>query len=98
MQADLLAANPATKIRILGVNEIGHESGNPAITTGRNLPWLQDVAGQDAWTKWAPVLRDVIILDTANIKQAVYNLTVNDLAITANYNALKALLKSVAGE
>lgn len=104
MQAELLAANPATIIRILGVNAAGHEGGNPLICTpgapaaNRILPWLQDTAPPNAWGLWAVTNRDVVILDTANIKAAVTNLTINDLAVAANYDALKAQLKAIAGE
>jgi hypothetical protein len=42
MQDKLLADNPSTKIRLLGINGVGCEAGNDTITAGRDLPWLQD--------------------------------------------------------
>lgn len=98
MQGELLTANPATKIRILGVNPTGFEAGNGTITAGRTIPWLQDTAGVNVWGTWAPVARDVFILDPANLHVQTYNLTIHDLANPLNYAELKALLKSVAGE
>ncbi len=47
---------------------------------------------EDVWTKWAPIYRDVVILDPENRKVAVYNLTVHDLGVAANYAELKQLL------
>ena len=98
MQTDLLTANPATKIRILGVNAAGLEAGNPTITAARTLPWLQDTVAAGVWGSWAVTLRDVVILDALNISRDVYNLTTHDLATPANYNELIARLKAVAGE
>jgi hypothetical protein len=98
MQNQLLMENPATKIRILGVNDAGHERGNTAMTSGRTLPWLQDTAADAVWTSWAVTNRDLVILDAANVKRDVYNLTSNDLADPVNYDELKARLKIVAGE
>lgn len=79
-------------IHLLGLNAIGLEAGNPTITAGRTLPWLQDVPGEDAWTKWNVVWRDVVVLDAENRKVAVYNLTVHDLADAANVAELKQIL------
>src|SRR5213082_3121051 len=98
MQAELLAANPATKIRILGVNQAGSESGNDLMCAGRTLPWLQDTIAQNVWGSWAVTNRDVDILDAANVKVDVYNLTVHSLAKPPNYAFLKWRLEQVAGE
>lgn len=104
MQAELLAANPSTIIRILGVNSVGSEAGNPVMCTpggatpNRIIPWLQDVVATDAWGLWGVIERDLVILDQGNFQASVYNLTVHDLSVPANYASLKALLKSVAGE
>lgn len=93
-------------IAILGINAVGLEFGNPNITTGRTLPWLQDVAGQDVWTTWhvdelrpdSPGVewRDVIVLDEENRAIAVYNLTTQDLGRPTNYETLKQILRNAA--
>lgn len=93
-----MAENGSTIIRLLGVNAVGSESGNGTITTGRDLPWLQDTSPPDAWGLWAVTPRDVVILDSQNFEVARYNLTQNDLADASNYQQLKALLKRIAGE
>lgn len=91
-------ANPATRVRILGVNAVGAESENGLMTLGRDLPWLQDVPAQDVWTLWDVEYRDVVILDGLNRPVGVFNLTVHDLAIPAEYAALRQMLLDAAGE
>jgi hypothetical protein len=81
----------ARPVQILGVNEDGYQSGNTSVTSGRDLPWLQDVPGQDVWTTWAPAYRDVVILGPDNSVYATFNLTTNNLANTASYEALRDL-------
>lgn len=83
-------------MHILGVNGTGYESGNDAMTLGRTLPWLQDVAGQDVWVLWEVGFRDVVILDDANRFAEVYNVSEHSLTEEANREALKALLRSIA--
>jgi hypothetical protein len=78
------------------VNGVGYEGGNGAMTSGRTLPWLQDVAGQEVWGLWKVGFRDVVICDDGNQFAEVYNLTDNPLDLEANREALKALLRSVA--
>lgn len=97
MQAEILAANPASKIRILGVNEDGQQGSNALAVEGRTLPWLQDVAGA-AWGGWAVTYRDVVVLDDQNRKVAVFNLSVHDLGRPQEYADLLAILRSAAGE
>ena len=60
------------------------------------MPWLQDVPAVDVWSTWAVTYRDVIILDEDNVVVGVYNLTTNDLAVPANYAALRDMLISAA--
>ena len=92
MQNDLNANYPQLGIRIVGVNEVGHEAGNPLITEGRDLPWLQDNDNDgnfqsDVWyDSWNVTFRDVIILDADNVEVGRFNLTTNDLADVENYN------------
>ena len=97
MQAQILAGDPASKIRILGVNQTDQASSNDLMVAGRTLPWLQDAADA-AWGEWAVTWRDVVILDDQNRKVAVFNLTEHDLNQPSEYAALLALLETSAGE
>ncbi len=74
------------------MNGIGLEAGNDSFTDGRDLPWLQDVAGVDVWDSWTVTYRDVIVLDADNVVVDVYNLTDNDLADPVAYQAMSELL------
>lgn len=97
MQQDLdLMALPLA-VGILGVNEIGAESGNPEACNGRDIPWLQETAAEPVWAPWGVTYRDVIILDGDNVVIGVYNLTDHDLNVQANYDELKAMLAAAAG-
>jgi len=98
MQDEILAANPASKIRIVGVNGVGYESANHLMTADRDLPWLQDTDSMQVWGSWAAGYRDVIILDEANVRAAVFNLTEHNLTVQEQYDALLALLRAQAGE
>lgn len=98
MQKELEAANPATKIRIAGINQRGAEGGVDAICNGRDIPLLQDTDEDHVWAEWQVTYRDVFILDEENRKVAVYNLTEHPLDIQQNYDELKALLLDTAGE
>lgn len=97
MQAELDLLPTRLPIQILGINGIGYESGNASITSGRELPWLQDVSSEEVWVSWAVVYRDVQILDADNQLSSVYNLTEHDLSQSAQYEALKNLLIETAG-
>ena len=86
------------EVAILGVNPPGHESGNAAVTSNRNLPWLQEtVGGDDVWGDWAVTYRDVVILNADNEVVDVYNLTEHDLATPGNREELAAKLRAAAG-
>ncbi|MEZ6121383.1 MAG: dockerin type I domain-containing protein [Pirellulaceae bacterium] len=84
------------------MNEIKHESGNPNMTDGRDLPWLQDVDSDqndvsDVWYDlWQIEYRDVWILDAEGEHVATYNLTVHDLAEPDNYATMKQMLVDAA--
>ena len=105
MQAEFDSESPELNIQIIGVNDVFHASGNPNVTNGRDIPWLQDVdlnnnnlsdATRDLWDT---TQRDVVIVDTNGEQVEVYNLTSNDLANGANYNTLKQkILDASAGE
>lgn len=85
------------QVRIHGVNGLGLQSGNAAVTAGRDLPWLQPTdPSTDPWTSWAVTYRDVIILDEENLPVAVYNLTVHNLRDQVNRDELTALLTQYA--
>jgi hypothetical protein len=91
MQNELDATHPG-EIQLLGVNDIGFDSGNPSITDGRDLPWVQATTQYDVWDDWSVVFRDVIIVDANNVAIGSYNLTTFDLADPGNYNTLKQML------
>ena len=97
MQAEIESQETLRAIQILGVNDIGLESGNDGITAGRVLPWLQPVAGEEIWTLWNVEYRDVVILGAGNEHLGTFNLTVNDLSDPVNYAALKNQLLEAAG-
>jgi hypothetical protein len=96
MQAALDADHPELEIDILGVNEVGHESGNDLVCTGNDIPWLQDTAEADWWGTWSPTYRDVIILDGDGELAAVFNVTEKALTDQANYDELYNLLVELA--
>jgi hypothetical protein len=96
LQKNLDSTATVRPIRILGVNMIGLESGNPTICAGRTLPWLQDVSAANVWNSWGVTFRDVVILDAQNKRVGVYNLTEHDLRVPANYAELRAMLISAA--
>ena len=68
------------------------------MTSGRDLPWLQDTTDEAVWDTWDPSYRDVIILDGNNEIYAVYNLTSYSLSDEDNFEELKALLIAAAEE
>ena len=72
----------------------GRESGNSSFTSGRDIPWLQDVdadndGDSDVWVEWGAQLRDVMIVDEQNQLVETINLTLYDLADTSNYESLR---------
>ncbi len=83
-------------IHILGINQVGQERDNDLNCEGRDIPWLQETTTALAWVPWDVNYRDVIILDEANRRIAAFNLTSNNLATDANYQALKTLLLEAA--
>src|SRR5262245_60276906 len=96
MQADAALTRLPLEVRILGVNQAGHESGNGVNCAGRSIPWLQDVLATNVWLLWQVTYRDVIILDDQNMLVSIYNLTSNDLQVPANYDTLRGLLVDAA--
>jgi hypothetical protein len=99
MQAEVLAENPSSNIRLLAVNDAGYESGvPPAIAGGETLPILQDTVDVGAWSLWSAQYRDLVVLDDGNGAVGNFNLTSLDLQVPANYARVKAYLRFVAGE
>jgi hypothetical protein len=98
MQGEILAANPASKIRIFAVNALGEEGGNSLAVAGRTLPLLQDDATAAAWTNWDVTWRDVVILDGENNALGRFNLTEHNLSVQSEYDALLDILRVAAGE
>lgn len=102
MQKELQEAYPTLRIQFLGINENGQESGNASATSGRVIPWLQDVDANsngrsDVWyDSWNVVFRDVVILDGSNTKVGVYNVSANNLATPENYATLKEMVIDAA--
>ena len=92
MQQELDALSLAVPVKIIGVNEAGYEAGNPSITFGRDIPWLQDLVSVDAWGLWDVEYRDVIIVDPNNEYVDTFNLTVHNLASPTDYDDLKQRL------
>jgi hypothetical protein len=102
MQQQLNESYPELEVQIIGVNERGHELGNPIITKDRSLPWLQDLdADQDGasdnfMNRWDYAYRDVVIVDAQNVPIEAYNLTENDLGQPENFDALMTKLINAA--
>ena len=96
MQFELNSEVPELKIKLLGVNGAGFETGVPQMITGRFIPLLQDTAQVNAWQQWAVTYRDGIILDRANIPVGVFNLTEHDLSDMGDYITLKGMLLDAA--
>jgi len=96
MQKELAREQSERPIQILGINQAGHEAGNAFITTGLDLPWLQETAEVDVWAAWQINFRDVAVVGPDNRVLEVFNLTQNDLGIAENYAALKDLLRRVS--
>jgi len=92
MQTELAGTN----VQILGVNQIGAETGNIAACDGRDIPWLQDTFAENAWALWTVTYRDVYILGPDNELVGVYNLTEHDLSNAADYAELKTMLMTAA--
>jgi hypothetical protein len=101
MQKEIEAANPNTRIRILGVNLSAADDplDIEAACLGRDIPLLQDTFAEHVQVLWNMVWRDVVILDENNVEVDRYNLDPpNDLRIATKFDELKNKLLSAAGE
>lgn len=94
MQDELTAAG--LDVTLFGINQVGLEAGNPTITAGRDIGWLQDTAEQMVWESWGITFRDVVILDGENRVVAIYNVTQHNLQDPANYSELYGLFAQAA--
>jgi hypothetical protein len=92
LQKEIDAMKAAGDVHILGVNQVDQESANTLLCEGRDIPWLQETIDSQVWIPWDVVYRDVIILNGDNERAAVFNLTVHDLSVAANYDSLRSLL------
>ena len=94
MQGELQLAG--LDVQLLGLNQIGAEPGNVGMTSGRDLPWLQETVDELVWGPWNVTYRDCVILDRDNRVVAVYNLTTHDLGDPANYAELYQIIAAAA--
>jgi len=98
MQLELEQENPNTNIKLMSCNAAGTETGLVELCDGGDVPVVQDTYVDHVWDDWQVEWRDVAILDEDNIQVATYNLSTYDLQIPANYQTLKDMLKTAAGE
>ena len=98
MQADIESEQTASEIHIIGVNAVGLESGNSAITAEQDLPWLQPTSPEDPWQLWPIEYRDVAILGPGNELLGTFNLTEHDLSDPTNFAALREQLLTAAND
>lgn len=96
MQSEIDGLDWPVEIRILGINQVEHESANSQACNGKDIPWLQETWDELVWGKWRIDYRDVVIVDQDNVPVATYNLTDNNLGTPANYEALKGMLEAAA--
>ena len=97
MQKEIDAMELPLDVKIHGVNQSGHESGNEAACQGKDLPWLQEGPKDLVWNNWKVIYRDVIILDGDNVLVEVFNLSDHNLGDPAQFAALKSMLTKLAG-
>ncbi len=83
-------------VTLFGINAANLESGNPIITAGRDIGWLQETVDEPVWTEWGIFYRDVVILDGENRVVAIYNVTEHNLSDVANYDELYGLFEAAA--
>ena len=96
MQNELADEEPGLGIQLLAVNESGFDSGLGTMSGLGDLPLLQDTDEETVWDDWDVTFRDVVILNSDNEQVGVFNLTTHSLAVSDNYEELKALLIATA--
>ncbi len=101
MQDELDASYPELDITILGCNRAGEEAGNVSFVEGRDIPFLQDVdsdsdGDSDVWESWDVNQRDLVIVDSRNVRVETINLTTFSLTIPENYELVLQMLIDAA--
>ena len=96
MQDELDSASTTLPVRLVAINEAGHESGVSTFTAGRDLPVLQEESGDGIWASFRIAYRDVVVVDEEGVTVGVFNLTDNRLDDSANYDTLKQQLLDTA--
>ncbi len=96
IQLELSVMDLDMEVQILGINDIGFDSGNDLMCATGDLPWMQATVDDDIWAEWDAGFRDVIILDENNVEVDRFNVTANPLDDPDNYIALRELFISYA--
>ena len=96
MQEELSGITTDLNLTILGINEIGFDSGNPLISSAGDLPMLQDVEDVNIWEAWDVTYRDVVIVGPDGKKVGVFNLTENNLNDESVFAELRDMLLEAA--
>ena len=98
MLAEVLAANPSSRIRIVAVNAAGTESALDLAVEGRTVPVVQDTPEAAAWTAWNAIMDDLVVLDGDGRALGLTNLKEHDLSLAREYGDLLDYLRLAAGE
>lgn len=100
LATDERLAEAAVPVSLLGINEIGYESGNDTINDGHTLPWLQDVPGEDVFDTWPPArIRELKIVGRDGVVSATFDLNDADPNDTSHADAIvQALLDAAEAE
>ena len=96
MLQELAEDESSLSIEIIGINAIGRESENAAMTTDVRLKWLQDDELFRVWDSWGPDYRDVYILNSKGLMMNKINLTQYDMGLERNRGVLKDMLLEAA--
>jgi hypothetical protein len=98
MQAEILAADPASRVRMIGVNGSGYESATSIAVEGQTLPFLQDTPADAAWSSWKVEQDDAVVLDGDGNALGLLNLARHNLSYAPDYDLLLDYLLIAAGE
>ncbi len=96
MQDELDSEDTRVPVKLVTINEAGHESGVATFTDGRDVPVLQEESGDGIWESFRIAYRDVVIVDENGVTVSIFNLTDNSLADSDNYDTLKQQLLDAA--
>jgi len=79
MQGDVDALDTPVPITLIGINQVGYESGNDTITSDVDLPWLQDTQQADVFGAWPPArIRELKIVGRDGQVAATFDLNQDD--------------------